>query len=154
MIKHDGHDFSCDIPGTDSYRLHEAGAYGTAVYSKKRIFLHKEHMIVSGKDTEKQQDNHNNDHDNRNNIEKELISFFPEADVILIEGLKNSIYLKIEIVHKGISDHPISNPDGRFLLVTDYENDRFPEETANFSEIDRITEKIMEIITKNKQEKD
>ena len=26
VIKHDGHDFTPDVPGTDSYRLREAGA--------------------------------------------------------------------------------------------------------------------------------
>ena len=33
VIKHDGHDFTPDVPGTDSYRLREAGAEGVAVYS-------------------------------------------------------------------------------------------------------------------------
>ena len=28
VIKHDGHDFTPDVPGTDSYRLREAGAEG------------------------------------------------------------------------------------------------------------------------------
>ena len=28
IIKHDGHDFTPDVPGTDSYRLREAGAEG------------------------------------------------------------------------------------------------------------------------------
>ena len=31
VIKHDGHDFTPDVPGTDSYRLREAGAEGVAV---------------------------------------------------------------------------------------------------------------------------
>ena len=44
VIKHDGHDFSCDIPGTDSFLLKEAGAYGTAVFSDSRIFIHN--MII------------------------------------------------------------------------------------------------------------
>ena len=29
VIKHDGHDFTPDVPGTDSYRLREAGADAT-----------------------------------------------------------------------------------------------------------------------------
>ncbi len=40
VIKHDGHDFACDIEGTDSYRLFEAGAYGTAVFYDSRILVH------------------------------------------------------------------------------------------------------------------
>ena len=39
VIKHDGHDFTPDVPGTDSYRLREAGAEGVAVYSGTRHYL-------------------------------------------------------------------------------------------------------------------
>ena len=66
VIKQDGHDFSCDVLGTDSWILKEAGAYGTAVFSDSRIFIHK---TGTGEG------------------EKELIRMFPEADVILIEGM-------------------------------------------------------------------
>lgn len=44
VIKHDGHDFACDIPGTDSSRFYEAGAYGTAVFSDNRIFVHRQEI--------------------------------------------------------------------------------------------------------------
>ena len=73
VIKHDGHDFKSDVPGTDSYRHQKAGAYGTAVFSKNRFLITKEcHGIT----------------------ERDLFSAFPEADIILIEGLKNSSYPK------------------------------------------------------------
>jgi len=73
VIKHDGHDFDGDVPGTDSYRAKEAGAYATAVFSDKRILIHKE---MEGAD------------------EKLLKHAFPEADIILLEGFKNSQYPK------------------------------------------------------------
>lgn len=73
VIKHDGHDFTGDVPGTDSYRLWQAGAYGTAVFSANRFLIQKE---CTGVD------------------EKQLMQAFPEADVILIEGLKDSAYPK------------------------------------------------------------
>lgn len=73
VIKHDGHDFEGDVPGTDSYRHKKAGAYGTAVFSKNRMLIQKE---VQGMD------------------EMRLASFFPEADVILLEGFKDSDYPK------------------------------------------------------------
>lgn len=41
VIKHDGHDFECDIPGTDSRRYVEAGAFGASVYSKSQFFIRK-----------------------------------------------------------------------------------------------------------------
>lgn len=71
-----------------------------------------------------------------------MIKLFPEAEVIFIEGLKSSSYPKIEIVRKGISEYPISNPEGRFLIVTDYEKERFEEKTVGFDEIEEILECI------------
>lgn len=120
VIKHDGHDFTCDIPGTDSYRFQEAGAYGTAVFSKNRIFIHK----LEEPDPE------------------ELIKQFPEADLLFIEGMKESPYPKIEVIRKAISDAPVSNPEGRFLIVTDWERERFAEPAVGFEELEKIMEEI------------
>lgn len=117
VIKHDGHDFACDIPETDSDKLKKAGAYGTAVYSKNRIFLHKD------REEERAED---------------LIKLFPDAEIIFIEGLKSSSYPKIEVVRKAISETPSSNPEGRFLVVTDCERSKFEEKTLGFEEIEEI----------------
>ena len=117
VIKHDGHDFTCDIPGTDSYRLSKAGAYGTAVFSEFRSFVHKEGTEEKAED---------------------LISYFPEADIIFLEGLKDSRYPKIEVIREGVSVHPSSNPEGRFLIATDRDSKEYQEETAGLGEIDRI----------------
>lgn len=117
VIKHDGHDFACDIPGTDSCRLSEAGAYGTAVFSEFRSFVHKK---------------------GTNERAKDLIQYFPEADIIFVEGMKDSRYPKIEVIREGVSVHPASNQEGRFLIVTDRDPGEYQEQTAGFGEIDRI----------------
>lgn len=117
VIKHDGHDFACDIPGTDSCRLSEAGAYGTAVFSEFRSFVHKK---------------------GTNERAKDLIQYFPEADIIFVEGMKDSQYPKIEVIREGVSVHPASNQEGRFLIVTDRDPGEYQEQTAGFGEIDRI----------------
>ncbi len=83
VIKHDGHDFESDVPGTDSYRHQKAGAYGTAVFSPKRLMITKE---IRGID------------------ETQLFAAFPEADILLIEGLKNSSYPKY------ICNYPAQEP--------------------------------------------
>lgn len=124
VIKHDGHDFECDVPGTDSYRFQKAGAYGTAVFSDHRIFVHKE---------------------GRGEREQELICQFPEAEIIFLEGMKDSDYLKIEVVRKAISEKPVSNPDGRFLIVTDWESGHFAEACAGMNDIEEIIGKIREV---------
>ena len=72
-IKHDGHDFEPDVPGTDSYRHRTAGAYGTAVFSQNRFMVTK----TWGKPDV-----------------NALFSAFPEADVLLLEGFKDSGYPK------------------------------------------------------------
>ncbi|MCI9215634.1 molybdopterin-guanine dinucleotide biosynthesis protein B [Lachnospiraceae bacterium 42-17] len=123
VIKHDGHDFSCDVLGTDSWILKEAGAYGTAVFSDSRIFIHK---TGTGEG------------------EKELIRMFPEADVILIEGMKEKSFPKIEVIREGVSTHPVSNPEGRFLIVTDRNPEGYDEETAGFEEAGRIVDRILQ----------
>jgi molybdopterin-guanine dinucleotide biosynthesis protein B len=73
VIKHDGHDFESDVPGTDSWKHQQAGAYGTAVFSGNRVMLTKECQGID---------------------ETQIARAFPEADVILIEGMKNSSYPK------------------------------------------------------------
>ena len=125
VIKHDGHDFSCDIPGTDTWKFAENGAYGTACFSSDRMFVHR---IGTGESYE------------------ELIRFFPDAEVIIIEGAKDSAFPKIEIVRKDVSDHPVSGSEGRFLIVTDYPDGTFEEKTAGPEEIDRILEILMDRI--------
>ena len=50
VIKHDGHDFIPDVPGTDTYRLRSAGAQGAAVFSGSRAMVIKDDVTVSEKE--------------------------------------------------------------------------------------------------------
>ena len=97
VLKHDGHDFEPDIPGTDTYRQLQAGAYGTVVFSKGKYMLVKQQPHIS---------------------ETELLQFFPEADLILLEGFKYSTYPKIEIVRKGNSAESVCNPKRLMAIAT------------------------------------
>lgn len=86
VIKHDGHDFQADVPGTDSCRHFQAGAYGTAVFSDKK------YMVVKRQE---------------GTVPEALMGQFPEADLILLEGMKDSAYPKIEVVRRGNSDRMV-----------------------------------------------
>lgn len=130
VIKHDGHDFSCDIPGTDSYRLKEAGAYGTAVFSDARVFIHKT---------------------GAGDYARSLIEMFPEADVIFLEWMKDTAFPKIEVIREGISRLPVSNREGRFLIVTDKDPGDYEEETARFEEVEQIADRILRRISPEKK---
>ena len=98
VIKHDGHEFDADVPGTDTWKFGEAGACGTLVFSRTKYMMVKYQPAPEV---------------------NELVSCFPEADIILLEGFKYSEYPKIEVVRRGNSSKSVCDP--RFLLgiVTD-----------------------------------
>ena len=114
VIKHDGHDFEGDRPGTDTYRYHQAGAAATAIFSKYR------YMINADEEIDLQQ----------------LISGFSDADVILVEGIKQSELPKIEIVREKISCTLSCCGKNLIAVVTDCEADfdgieKWPLEDCN-----------------------
>lgn len=128
VLKHDGHDFEPDVPGTDTYRQLQAGAYGTAVFSKGKYMLVKQQPQIS---------------------EKELMEFFPEADLILLEGFKYSTYPKIEIVRKENSSESVCNPKRLMAIATNLDAEErealsVPEDVPLF-ELDNV-ESIAEFI--------
>ena len=88
VIKHDGHDFTPDVPGTDSYRVGEAGAEVVAVYSVQRYLLTEAFRLT----------------------EQDLLALFERHgyDLVLLEGFKDSGWPKIEVVRREISDTPVS----------------------------------------------
>lgn len=108
VIKHDGHCFAPDTPGTDTHRFFEAGASGTAIFDGEKYMLTK-----------------------RENVgENPLIAMFPDADLILLEGFKQSLYPKIELLRKGFSEVPVCNPD---TLVAHVSNFGVPSHVPVFS---------------------
>ncbi len=124
VIKHEGHDFACDIPGTDTYTFTESGAYAAACFSDKRLFIHRTGTEGKLEDT---------------------IGMFPEADLIIVEGCKYSSLPKIEVIRRGVSDHAVSNPEGRFLIATDWPEDRFDEPQVSINDVEAIVKEIRRI---------
>ena len=66
VIKHDGQSFEPDVKGADTERFFSAGACGTAVYDGEKFMLVKKVQVDA----------------------LELLKHFPDADLVLIEGLK------------------------------------------------------------------
>ena len=97
-IKHDGHDFEPDVPGTDSDRHRRAGACGTAVFSANRW------MVV---------------HEGPPDDVEAIARCFPEADLILLEGFKYSPYPKIEVIRRGNSEESVCDPGSLLAVATD-----------------------------------
>ena len=78
VIKHDGHNFEIDLPNTDTYEHQVAGSDPTIIYSdNKWAMISREKIEI-----------------------EDLIMKIPNVDLIIIEGLKNSHYPKIEVVRK------------------------------------------------------
>lgn len=94
VIKHDGHTFSPDTPGTDSFRFWERGAAATAVFDAEKC------AVTCRKPVEP---------------EALIAAFSPLADVILLEGFKHSAYPKIELVRAAVSSAPVC--DGATVLA-------------------------------------
>ncbi|MEA4973193.1 MAG: molybdopterin-guanine dinucleotide biosynthesis protein B [Candidatus Metalachnospira sp.] len=98
VIKHDGHDFSYDVPKTDTFSCFEAGAYATAVFSNNKYMVVKKERQTSV---------------------DQLKDFFPEADIILLEGMKNSAYPKIEVIRKSVSNKSVVSGGNLLAIATD-----------------------------------
>lgn len=85
-IKHDGHDFIPDVPGTDSARFRKAGAEFISIFSENRSLVYGEQDILD-----------------EETYVRELISQIHNVDLILVEGLKTSHFDKLEVLRKGVS---------------------------------------------------
>lgn len=116
VIKHDAHDFAPDVPGTDTYRYKQAGAYGTAIFSKNKYMMVKEEASMTA---------------------ERLADMFPEADLIIIEGLKYSDYPKIELVRGRIAEDAVCDPATVLAYISDTEQDSALP-VLKYDQLDRI----------------
>ena len=103
VIKHDGHEFDADMPDTDTWKYAQAGAEGTLVFSKTKYMMVKYLPVPSM---------------------EQLLAYFPEADVILLEGFKYSHFPKIEVVRKENSSVSVCDPEDLLGVVTDFEKNK------------------------------
>lgn len=127
-IKHDGHDFDCDIDGTDTFRHKKAGAYGTAIFSKNKFMIIKEQ---------------------ENTTEDELISYFQDCDLILLEGFKYSNYPKIEIIRRGNSEKSVCKKETLLAIATDNDIDYGDIDVININDIDSIVNLIISVVKRS-----
>lgn len=126
VIKHDGHEFEADVPGTDSHRMKKAGAFGTVVYSGSQYALVKSQAGMEAGD---------------------FFGFFPEADLILLEGQKYSSYPKIEVLRQETSCSPVCRPQTVLAYVADcqvnQEGAREPRRVFTFDQMDEVAELVI-----------
>lgn len=128
VIKHDGHEFEADVPGTDSFRMKQAGACGTVVYSDSKFSLVKDEKGCRAED---------------------FFPLFPDADLILLEGQKNSRYQKMETLRSQVSKKPVCSPATVLAYVTD--GGWSPEPEKSWDQIPKVlsaedTDQLLEVV--------
>ncbi|WP_280776829.1 molybdopterin-guanine dinucleotide biosynthesis protein B [Paenibacillus sp. PastM-3] len=78
VIKHDGHEYDMDHPGTDTWKQRQAGAMAVAITSTARTSVIEE----------------------RGSSLFELIKGFSGYDYVLVEGFKQEAYPKIVLIRR------------------------------------------------------
>jgi len=121
VIKHDGHDFQPDMPGTDSFRFQQAGAENIAVFSDHRYMMVANQPISA----------------------EDLISQYADHDLILIEGMKTSTYKKIEVVRSANNPVPVCDPSHLLAICSDLPHIQGSVPLMRLDAYDEITALIM-----------
>lgn len=97
VIKHDGHEYAMDQEGTDTYRFTEAGARISAIYSDTQSSVNRKGKVTA----------------------EDMIAACKDVDVLILEGMKNSDYPKIEVVRRAVSDRPVCAMEHLMAVATD-----------------------------------
>ena len=101
VLKHDAHKFEIDKKGKDSWRFANAGAQNVIISSKEKL------AMISKLD-------------DYICIDK-IIKLFVDMDIVIIEGFKSSIYPKIEVHRKKVSQELLiskqDNRDSNYIAV-------------------------------------
>jgi molybdopterin-guanine dinucleotide biosynthesis protein B len=82
VIKHDGHDFTIDYPGTDTWQHREAGADTVCIASAGKMAVVKQTAQAARLD--------------------DLVQYFTDVDMIFTEGFKQELKPQIEVHRFGI----------------------------------------------------
>ncbi|SHJ48827.1 molybdopterin guanine dinucleotide biosynthesis accessory protein MobB [Malonomonas rubra DSM 5091] len=107
-IKHDAHKFEIDHPGKDSYRFTESGADSMLISSSSKLALVKQHQQTP-------------------EISELVEDYFPDVDIVLVEGFKKLGLPKIEVHRREHGNNLItrgqSKDDSLIAVATDSELD-------------------------------
>lgn len=97
VIKHDGHEFEMDTPGTDTYRLARSGADTVAILSGGKFALLEQRSLHL----------------------EDALRHIHDADLILTEGFKHGPYPKIALFRSGSGKPLAADPRDCLAVVSD-----------------------------------
>tara|TARA_Y100000590_G_scaffold112054_1_gene127764 strand:+ start:889 stop:1386 length:498 start_codon:yes stop_codon:yes gene_type:complete len=126
-IKHAHHDFDIDHPGTDSFLHRKSGSKQVIISSAKRWAK----IFELDNANEKKLD--------------ELIKEFEDPEVVIVEGYKNEMHPKIEIIKdpKDASSHMFNKLTNVIAIVSDTKIINFKKKQFNINQINEIVEFIL-----------
>jgi molybdopterin-guanine dinucleotide biosynthesis adapter protein len=105
VIKHAHHQFDIDHPGKDSYNIREAGAVQTLIASSKRWALMTEMSRTP-------------EYKDKANLDDLITQLNPAyADLILVEGFKESNIPKIEVYRPSLGLPLLAETDANIIAV-------------------------------------
>ena len=133
VVKHAHHTIDIDKPGKDSFRLREAGATEVIINAPNQMALIRE------QETELPL--------------KEILGYFREADLILLEGYKGENIPKIEIFRTG-AGHPeplFIQGDSPIALVSDKHFPGLPFSLLSLDNVRAVADLIEKEILNKKQ---
>ncbi len=127
-IKHDGHEFSIDVENTDTAKHRAAGSDATIIYSATQYALMKSHDEVE--------------------IET-LLQYMKNLDIVIIEGMKHSPYLKIEVVREGNSTDCVCDPETLIAVATNIDDFVHPSvDVVSLDDVDALTTRLIERVNR------
>lgn len=97
VLKHDAHKLDIDKKGKDSYRFTQAGADNVIISSSEKLAMIQ--TVRQELDIE------------------DIMRYFTNLDIVLIEGFKNNNYPKIEVHRKSV-DNKLLCEDSNFNIST------------------------------------
>lgn len=109
VIKHDGHDCFTDAPATDTFLFEQAGAVARCIFSDKRFMFAgslpdgaEKSQVLGG-------------------LINQIKQLADLPDFIIIEGMKDSAYPKVEVMRRGISEKSVCKEPVICRVFDDYE---------------------------------
>ncbi|MFO7695938.1 MAG: molybdopterin-guanine dinucleotide biosynthesis protein B [Anaerolineae bacterium] len=125
VIKHSREGFDIDHPGTDTWRLTEAGSDVVVIASKNAMaWLERPAQELS--------------------LEQIVKRLDADIDVVIGEGFKHERGPKIEVLRLATGTEPIASADELLAIVTDDVTDPRPVPGFGFQEIVRLVDFLMD----------
>lgn len=123
VVKHDGHSYHPEVTGTDTEVFYQAGVDGYAIFDGEKFSLTKKRKIT----------------------EREIFPFFQDSDLIIIEGLKDSDYPKLELIRQINGRETVCKRETVLAYITDF-NMETDKPVFHLDNLEEIKDFVLEVL--------